>query len=117
MLSSSIKVKKKSGYELFFFVVYVKLIIVFSGNFFILSSSLERHAEKQHALETRKQENNFFRDHSNHQTAALLEKCIISLIHDGVLKVFLADRGGEVTLRKISKNLKIKFLKSGEDCL
>lgn len=53
------KGKKKSGYELFFFVVYVKLIIVFSGNFFILSSSLEWHAEKQHALETRKQENNF----------------------------------------------------------
>lgn len=99
------KGKKKSGYELFFFVVYVKLIIVFSGNFFILSSSLERHAKKQHALETRKQENNFFRDHSNHQTAALLEKCIISLIHDGVLKVFLADRGGEVR-SDAKKNLK-----------
>lgn len=56
--------------------------------------------------EARKQENNFFfRDHRNHQTAALLKKCIISGIHDGVLKVFSADRGGEVR-SEAKKNLK-----------
>lgn len=42
--------KKNLDTSCSFFFAFVKLIIVFSGNFFILSSSLEWHAEKQNAL-------------------------------------------------------------------